>query len=420
MLVPDAQNLDMASITWAALDNNVIDDLFAAELEELHLADRYEVHRVLGQGGQGTVYLAKDLHMSRDVAIKCAHEQTVAAEINLLSHLSHNGIPQVYDCGVAIDGTHFLVMQFIDGQRLDHYLEMNQPPLSERLRIFTAIAQAIDHAHQNGIVHRDLKPSNIIVTPTGHPFIIDWGLAAKGDPRAVCGSPHFAAPEQLDGQPADHRADIFALGVLLYMVCSGELPYARRVTDFNEFRAVRAGLRRIPLGQVRKDAPKYLDRVSQRASSPQPGARYQSVDALLSVLREHEASVLRQERTLLRKMLKPALCVAILVGGMVGGFYARPYVLDAMQLPEDTAHQHEEFVGPPAADEINWEGINWQADGQPPEQLPQAPQSEQHPDKHEQLGPVNKADDISIPSLSEIMGEPEGFDEMDLDDEASE
>ena len=419
----------MASITWAALDNNVIDDLFAAELEELHLADRYEVHRVLGQGGQGTVYLAKDLHMSREVAIKCAHEQTVAAEINLLSHLSHNGIPQVYDCGVAIDGTHFLVMQFIDGQRLDHYLEMNQPPLSERLRIFTAIARAIDHAHQNGIVHRDLKPSNIIVTAAGHPYIIDWGLAAKGDPRAVCGSPHFAAPEQLDGQPADHRADIFALGVLLYLVCSGELPYARRVTDFNEFRAVRAGLRRIPLRQVRKDAPKYLDRVSVRASSPQPGARYQSVDALLKALQEHERLLLWQERSLIRKLAKPIFIASVLILGLAGGFYLRPVVLETIDAQQESLQQRDAFVGPPAADEINWEGINWQTDvpqadtqmhkqqSQPPEtaverkseaETPQTPNTEQ----------AQQTEDLSIPSLSEIMGEPEGFDEMDLDDDA--
>ena len=410
----------MGGITWAALDNNVIDDLFSAELEELHLADRYEVHRVLGQGGQGTVYLAKDLHLGREVAIKCAHEQTVNAEVNLLSNLSHNGIPQVYDCGVAIDGTHYMVMQYIDGQRLDHYLEKEQPPLSVRLQVFKSIAKAIEHAHQNGIVHRDLKPSNIIVTASGRPYLIDWGLAAKGDPRAVCGSPHFAAPEQLDGQPADHRADIFALGVLLYLVCSGELPYARRVTDFNEFRAVRAGLRRIPLRQVRNDAPKYLDRVSVRASSPQPGARYQSVDAMLNVLDQHELQLIRQERSMLKKLAKPIVVLVLLSLGLVGGFYARPYLLAEIESGvQEQVQRTEEFVGPPSAEEINWDGINWESESKQPKQGVPVPPAN---DDDKQVAPESlpskpKDEAISIPSLSEIMGEPEGFDEMDLDDE---
>ena len=408
----------MPAITWGALDHNVIDDLFAAELEELHLADRYEVHRVLGQGGQGTVYLAKDQHLGREVAIKCAHEQTITAEVALLSSLAHPGIPQLYDRGVAIDGTHYMVMQYIEGQRLDHYIASVKPNFAQRLKLFCRIASAIDQAHQQGIVHRDLKPSNILVNEKGHATIIDWGLAAKGDPRSVCGSPHFAAPEQLDGQPADHRADIFALGVLLYFICSGELPYARRVTDFNEFRAVRAGLRRVPLRQVSADAPKMLDKISQRAMAPQAGARYQHVQSMLAALDQQSADVQKADQSRMRRILGPMLLLGFCATAILGGMLLQQHGYTMFESLDQGQHSTEgiDFVGPPTPDEINWDRDYGKTDSvvSPPVTEDKKPAVETKP-QEEHADPQLKNPDPGLPSLHEIMGEPDNFDEIDLD-----
>ncbi len=405
----------MPAIAWDALSNDMIDELFAAEMEELHLADRYEIHRVLGQGGQGTVYLAKDEHVAREVAIKCAHEQTVAGEATLLGSLTHPGIPQIYDRGVAIDGTHYLVMQYMAGQRLDHYLQHVQPNLEQRIALFKDIAGAVAHAHEQGILHRDLKPSNIIVGAQGRASIIDWGLAATGDPRAVCGSPHFAAPEQLDGQPADQRADIFALGVLLYFIISGELPYARRVTDFNEFRAVRAGLRRVPLRQVCEQAPRYLGSISQRAMAAQVGARFQRIDEMIKALNAHSFELQQFQRSTASKLLVPLLMMCLLIVAFLAGMYVGPQSAagnfennPANKNPE--IDKNDEFVGPPSPDEINWNAIDWEhpandADDAKDESEKKAPD----PKVEEPL----RMDPKALPSLDDILGEPEVFDPDD-------
>lgn len=405
----------MPVIEWNSLSHDLIDELFSAELEELHLADRYEVHRILGQGGQGTVYLAKDEHLGREVAIKCASDQTVKGETNLLSTLSHPGIPQIYDCGVAIDGTHYLVMQFIPGQRLDNYLQQQQPDLQHRIDLFRDIASAVRHAHEQGILHRDLKPSNILVSEKGKASIIDWGLAATGDPRAVCGSPHFAAPEQLDGQLADQRADIFALGVLLYYIISGELPYARRVTDFNEFRAVRAGLRRVPLVRVAPHAPRYLDTISQRAMAPQAGARFQSVDVMMQELNKHNLELFRSQRSTMGRLRMPMLMATLTVVCFVAGLYLRPYFdrQDLTTTPEElerlrSDRLEEPFVGPPSPDSINWDSVGGQ--GAVTEDKEGISEGEPANSEAEKRGNMNPE---ALPSLEEVLGQPQTFDETE-------
>ena len=127
-------------------------------------------------------------------------------EGRVLSSLAHPAIPQVYDQGTMPDGRCFLVMQLVHGRRLHEFIDDGDYQLPRLLRVFRGLAGAVMHAHGQGILHRDLKPENILVTRDGEPYLIDWGLAAAGDPRAICGSPFYAAPEQLDGQPADPRA----------------------------------------------------------------------------------------------------------------------------------------------------------------------------------------------------------------------
>jgi len=276
----------MASVDWGSLSHGVLDEIFAEPAGGPDFGDRYELRGELGRGGQGVVHRAWDRHLEREVAIKRlrdpGHNQRVLLEeARLLAHLAHPAIPQVYDRGSSPDGGAFVVMQLVEGRRLGDIVDDLPSDPAPRLRLFRGIAGAVAHAHRRGILHRDLKPENIVVDAEGQPYLLDWGLAAVGGPRAVCGSPHFAAPEQLDGQPADRRADIYALGVLLYFILTCELPYGRAVRDFHEFRRSRAALSRLPLRARRPDLPAELESLVERASAPQPGARFADCDTLL-------------------------------------------------------------------------------------------------------------------------------------------
>lgn len=279
----------MATVNWQALGGGVLDGLFTAEALAVDVGDRYEVLDPIGAGGQGTVYRARDTHLNREVAIKVAHgvqaSRLLLAEAALLARLTHPAIPAVFDSGRGADGRTYLVMELVEGQPLHRVLRQNDGvPLVARLRIMRAVVGAVAHAHQRGILHRDCKPANIMVRSDGEAMLIDWGLAATGDPRAICGTPSYAAPEQLSGQVADRRSDVYALGVLLYELLSGELPYARVVDDFDEFRRQRAGLGLIPLRARCPDLPSSFQRIIDRAMAAQPAARYERCEHLLDDL----------------------------------------------------------------------------------------------------------------------------------------
>jgi serine/threonine-protein kinase len=276
----------MDAVAWSRLDGGILDGLFDADALGLDLGDRYQLGEVLGEGGQGVVLQAEDRSCHRQVAVKCAKraDNHIRAEAALLSRLAHPAIPQIYDVGCTAEGRDFMALQLVRGRRLDRWLEQD-PPLAERLRVFIRIAEGIDHAHRRNVLHRDLKPTNLAVDDDGEAMILDWGLAAHNGKRSICGSPHFAAPEQLDGQPVDRRADVYALGVLLYWMLSGDLPYARRVSDFQEFRRVRGGLKLLPLRRRQPNAPRGIERLVQRCMATNPAARPASAGLVADLVR---------------------------------------------------------------------------------------------------------------------------------------
>jgi len=313
----------MGSVEWQAIGGGVLDDLFDAPAIGPDFGDRYELRGELGAGGQGRVYRCWDRSCEREVAIKRlrdpgGNQMPLRSEARLLSRLAHPAIPQIYDTGRSPDGGVFVAMQFIDGRRLGEVVHDEELNLAGRVHLFRSIAGAVQHSHARGILHRDLKPENILVTVDYEPYIVDWGLAAHGGPRAICGSPHFAAPEQLEGQVADQRADIYPLGVLFYFILSrGELPYGRRARDFHEFRQLRAGLSQVPLRQRDPRLPAALGRICGTAMAPQPGARYRSVRAMLRDLDSFE-----QGRPLARDLpqmpwrrLRAAAALIVCAGG---------------------------------------------------------------------------------------------------------
>lgn len=197
---------------------------------------RYELKRELGRGGMGAVYLARDVELQRDVALKVLHLDDGAPELaarmrreaQTLAQLEHPSIVPIYDFGELPDGRLFYAMKYVQGQRLDSWQEASLP---DRLRLFTRICEAVAFAHSHGILHRDLKPENMMIGAFGEVLIMDWGLAkhvTEEEPRQVMGTPFYMAPEQMRGDAAvDHRADIFSLGRVLEFLCGDKAAVPR-------------------------------------------------------------------------------------------------------------------------------------------------------------------------------------------------
>ena len=218
----------------------------------------YEVLSLLGAGGMGEVYRARDTRLGRDVAIKVlpadvARDRTrlerFRREAKALAAIDHQNIVTVFSVEEAAAGqgqsVHFLTMQLVEGQSLDHVIPAGGLPLDRLFQIAAAIAEALTAAHDKSIVHRDLKPANVMVAADGRVKVLDFGLAkdlaASGPADAtltsaehtehgvVMGTPAYMSPEQVAGRAVDHRSDIFSLGILLYQMASGERPFARRL-----------------------------------------------------------------------------------------------------------------------------------------------------------------------------------------------
>jgi eukaryotic-like serine/threonine-protein kinase len=206
----------------------------------------YRVVRQVGAGGMGEVWLADDTRLDRPVALKTVAEDTsdpagrerVLREARAAGALTHHGIAAVYDV-VELDGQMVMVFEFVEGETLQARLRRGPLALAEAIDLGAQIAEALDAAHRHGIIHRDLKPANVIITPEGHPKILDFGVARHTPSDAVTstgremtatrdivGTPGYAAPEQWLSGRVDERADLYALGVMLFEMIAGARPFA--------------------------------------------------------------------------------------------------------------------------------------------------------------------------------------------------
>ncbi|MEZ6092180.1 MAG: serine/threonine-protein kinase, partial [Pirellulaceae bacterium] len=203
---------------------------------------RYEVIRLLGRGGFGSVYLARDSQLDRLVAIKSLHQvqfvddtqsKEFLREASSTARLSHPSIVTLYDVAKHSNGSLFVVMEYVDGESLAQRLTGGKLPLSEGLEILIRVAQALGYAHRRGFVHRDLKPANILIDKDGRPRVADFGLAVHEEMQhlkagEIAGTPAYMSPEQVRGRThhLDGRTDIWSLGVILYQVLTGRLPFS--------------------------------------------------------------------------------------------------------------------------------------------------------------------------------------------------
>jgi len=265
------------------------------------LADHYRIERILGEGGMATVYLAEDLKHNRQVAVKVMRPELVETlgterflrEIGFAARLSHPHILSVFDSGSS-DGILWYVMPYVEGESLASRLEREtQLSLTEAVRLAREVAEALDHAHGRGIIHRDIKPANILISH-GHVLVADFGIArgisSQGETITrtglAVGTPHYMSPEQFSGANVDGRADVYALGSLLYEMIAGEPPFTGPTTQVVLARSLTEKPR--PLTATRDGVPAQLANAVARALAKTPADRFESAAALDTALGEVE------------------------------------------------------------------------------------------------------------------------------------
>lgn len=299
----------------------------------------YTLERPLGRGGMGAVWLAhrSDGRYEGRVALKLlnaaligrAAERRFRREGEVLARIAHPHITRLLDAGVAPGGLPFLVLELVDGERIDHYCDARQMPIEARLRLFLDVLAAVEHAHANLIVHRDIKPENVLVTRDGVVKLLDFGIAKllddEGEPAATAltreggrvMTPEYAAPEQLTGAPVTTATDVYALGVLLYALLVGRHPAGdttrppaeiiRSIVDVPPKRAsdavsptrVRtleeagrsAARRGLAPKALRQRLKGDLDSIVAKALDKDPAARYASAAAFADDIRRHLADL---------------------------------------------------------------------------------------------------------------------------------
>jgi eukaryotic-like serine/threonine-protein kinase len=267
---------------------------------------RYDVVEKIGQGGMGSVFLARDRELDRPVALKVINvaptdqnsQVRMMSEARIVARLEHPGIVPIHDCGILPDGRFFYAMKLVRGKRLDDQSAL-PAGLVERLRLFLKICEAVAFAHESGILHRDLKPQNIMLGAFGEVLVLDWGLAkeshktatredlstsaptvsSRPDTRhgAILGTPGYMAPEQASGEHEriDERTDVYALGAVLFFLLTGKAPEAERKTGWRHDLAAGAAVRRRG-----SSIPRPLQAICLKALACEPANRYAGANEL--------------------------------------------------------------------------------------------------------------------------------------------
>ena len=324
---------------------------------------QYRIIRLLGEGGMGIVYLASRDDLDRQVAIKLLRDAGLSPARNLLftveqrtlAQLTHPSITRLYDADVTPDGTPYIVMEYVDGEPLTDYCERHACSMETRLQLFREICAAVQYAHQHAVIHRDLKPSNVLVRPDGSISLLDFGIAEPlvetADPRTHTAlrmmTPLYTPPEQLAGGIIGVQTDVYALGVILYQLLSGQTPFEvagctpaqveRMVMEAAPARPSlrgRAYLSKLTPSQAKPRPVSWpeLDVLCLKALHRDPTQRYGSVEALVRDLDHylrHEPLDARPDSLTYRarmffgrhRFATGAVALTLLVALLLGAFF---------------------------------------------------------------------------------------------------
>jgi eukaryotic-like serine/threonine-protein kinase len=277
----------------------------------------YQIVSVIGQGGMGTVYEAIQPRLNRRVAIKVLPEylaqdgdfvQRFQREATTAASLQHPNILTIYDVGQE-GNLHYIVMQLLEGCTLAQVIEREKVlPFSRAARIISQVASALDYAHQHDLVHRDVKPSNIFVSPSDHATLMDFGIVkALSGTRltrtgVTIGTPEYMSPEQVEGQPLDHRSDLYSLGVVLYQMVAGRVPFVADTPNSVLYAHVHKPP--VPPSQLNSSIVQPVEAVVLKALAKDPLARYQSGAQMAAAL---NAAVQQAESTMLEGLYSKAM-----------------------------------------------------------------------------------------------------------------
>ncbi len=317
----------------------------------------YEIVTRVGVGGMGEVYRARDTRLGRTVAIKILpsafsnepdRQERFRREARAISQLAHPHVCALYDVGQH-DGLDYLVMEYLEGDTLEHRLRRGPLPLGLLLQVATDIADALAWSHRQGIAHRDLKPSNIVLTTNGAK-LLDFGIAAFSPtedsfaanddatrsltlttPGTVLGTVQYMSPEQVEGKPGDSRSDIFALGTLLHEMATGTAPFRG-----DSSAAIMAAVLKSDPPPIGGSAPAALERLVQACLGKDPNQRWQSAQdvkiELQWIERLQAESPPRERRLRSWEMVTIAALVLALLGAIFWGSHRRIEVIPAARL----------------------------------------------------------------------------------------
>lgn len=275
-------------------------------------ADRYRIEGTVGRGGMGSVFRVTDMQTNATLALKVMHVasgQSRSAlkrferEAEMLRRVGHAAVPKIWDFGIAGESM-YLVTDFIEGTNLrDAIRERGAFPLAEINEIGVAIAECLNRAHEQGIIHRDIKPHNVMLTPSGEVRLIDFGIARDAAFNATAitgtgfmiGTPQYMSPEQFEGSHVDARTDIYSLGVLLFELATGRLPFQ---ADTPGGLALKHATEVPPQPrQIRGEIPMLLNRVILRCLEKHPQDRYANAEDLALDLKRATGAKRKVQRT---------------------------------------------------------------------------------------------------------------------------
>ncbi len=273
----------------------------------------YEIISELGAGGMGKVYLAKDSKLNRPIAVKTlpisysSHSDYVKrfqTEAKAAANLNHPNVATVYSVEETDDKRFFITMEYVEGKSLGKSIPENGLDLRTFLEWFSALADALAHAHEKGIIHRDIKPNNILITPSGNPKILDFGLArinrtnltdkeestlSLTKPGQVLGTPTYMSPEQAEGKSTDHRTDIFSFGIVMYEAISGEKPFKGDSYASIVSKLITEEPKHIE--SLKSNIPQILSRLIMKCLNKDPRYRYQSMTEVRVLLNEMKSAL---------------------------------------------------------------------------------------------------------------------------------